>query len=77
MRLGAGGVSSVAGVHGAGINCRVLCRVLHWGWVLCINDMALTGSDVKVQFSPVLPHIFPNPELDFRVRFRPPLELQT
>ena len=33
-------------------------------------------SDVKVQFSSVLHHIFPNPEPDFRVRFRPPLELE-
>jgi hypothetical protein len=36
-----------------------------------------TCGDVKVRFSPVLPHIFPNPEPDLRVQFRPPLELRT
>jgi hypothetical protein len=41
------------------------------------NTVAIPSSDVKVQFSLVLPHIFPNPELDFRVQSRPPLELQT
>ena len=33
-------------------------------------------SDVKVRFSSVLHHIFPNPEPDVRVRFRPPLKLE-
>ena len=39
------------------------------------DNSGTTTSDVKVQFSPVLPHIFPNPEPDLRVQFRPPLKL--